>query len=231
LSAAAEVIRILAPDLRRRWARPVSAALPVPRVLAPSNRVAWLRVAAFLAACAAVDAVAAGILLLGTPLPALLEGLAAAVSHGIAVLFMWDLARERPSRRWLCLAAVLAVPFVGAAVATTILVTKGRGSFAIEGRTRARRRPALTTDAIQRLGTQLSPCDALDGGDEEQRRAALWTLSRRRDPEAIALLRRAASSRDPDLALSAALVMDEFCERAEREVDAPGPAEVRHVAG
>jgi HEAT repeat protein len=71
----------------------------------------------------------------------------------------------------------------------------------------------------------------LDGGDEEQRRAALWALSRRGDPEAIALLRRAAAGRDPDLALSAALVLDEVGERAERHLDRLDLAEVRHGAG
>ena len=84
---------------------------------------------------------------------------------------------------------------------------------------------------MQRLGGGLSPYDALDGGDEEQRRAALLALSRRGDPEAIALLRRAAAGRDPDLALSAALVLDEIGERAERRVERLDSAEVRRGAG
>src|SRR6185436_15014643 len=106
-----------------------------------------------------------------------------------------------------------AVPFVGAAVATAMFVTRGRGSIAMERRRKARRQTPLTMAAIQRLWGALSLCDALDGDDEEQRRDALWALSRRRDPEAIALLRRVAAGRDPDLALSAALVMEEIGER------------------
>ena len=82
--------------------------------------------------------------------------------------------------------------------------------------------------SVQRLGTALSPCDALDCGDEEQRRAALSALSRREDSEAIALLRRTAAGRDPDLALPAALVLDEIGERAERRVNRLDPAVVRH---
>jgi len=85
--------------------------------------------------------------------------------------------------------------------------------------------------AMKRLGGALSTCDALDGGDEEQRRAALSALSRRGDPEAIALLRRAAAGRDPDLAMSAALVLDEIGERAEGEADRLEPAEVRYGTG
>jgi len=71
----------------------------------------------------------------------------------------------------------------------------------------------------------------LDCGDEDQRRAALWALSRREDPEAIALLRRAASGCDPDLALSAALVLDEISERAEHRVERLNLTEARHGVG
>ena len=205
-------------------------ASPAFRAIAPLDRMDQRRVPALLAACAALDAMAAGILLVGTPLSPWLEGVAAAVSHGTALLFLSGLACARPSRRWLCLGAVLAVPLVGVAVATASLVAGGRGSTAPGRRTRARRRPALTMAAIQRLGGALSPCDALECGDAEQRRAALVALSRRGDPEAIALLRRAAAGDDADLALSAALSLDEIGERAEHEVDERAPAEVRRVA-
>jgi len=201
------------------------------RVVAPSDPDHRRRDVALLVACAALDAVAAGILLLGAPLAPRLEVPAAIALHATAVLLMCGLARERPSRRWLCVAAVLAVPFVGAAVAAATLVTRGRGTFAIESRRKPRRQSRLTMAEIQRLADALPLCDALDGGDEEQRRDALWALSRRRDPEAIALLRRAAASRDPDLALSAALVMDEIGEHAEHPTDPQDRAEVQHATG
>jgi hypothetical protein len=206
-------------------------AAPTIRVIALSDRVDGGRGVAVVAACAAVDAVATGIVLLGTPLPRSLEWLAAAVLHGMAVLLLLGLARARPSRRWLSAAAVLVVPCVGAAVATAILATRGRGSTSIGRRRKARRRPALTMAAMQRLADALSPCDALDSGDLDERRAALLALSRRRDPEAIALLRWAAASRDPDLALPAALALDEIGERAERQLGRLDRAEVRHAAG
>ena len=206
-------------------------ATPMLRALAPSDREERPYLVALVAACAAIDAVAAGMLLLGTTLPPLLEGLAAAVSHGTVVLLLNGLAGARPSRRWLCVAAVLAVPCVGAAVAAAVLCTNGRGSAAMARRRKARRRPSLTMAEMQRLGEALSPCDALGCGDEAQRRAALSALSRRSDPEAIALLLRTAAGRDPDLALSAALVLDEISEHAERQVGRLDPPEVRHVAG
>ena len=207
------------------------AAAPAVRVIAPADREVRPREAALVAACAALDAIAAGILLLGTPFPPSLAVLAAAVSHATAILLLFGVARARPSRRWLCGAAVLAIPGVGAAVAAAVLVTRGKGS-AVRGRVRrGRRRPALTMAAIQRLGSTLSTCDALDGCDGEQRRAALSALSRRGDPDAIALLHRAVMSGDPDLALSAALVLEEIGERAECQVEPPVPAEVRNGTG
>lgn len=183
---------------------------------------------ALLIAGTVVDAVAAGMLLLGTPLPASLEGLVVALFHGTAVLLVCGLPRARPSRRWLCVTAVMAVPFIGAAVAAALSFTRGHGSIASGHRRRARRQPTLTIAALQRLEGALSPCDALDGGDEEGRRNALSALSRRGDSEAIALLRRAAAGRDPDLALSAALVLDEIGERSERQFDRLAPAEARN---
>jgi hypothetical protein len=233
MSSAAPAIGALAPsDPRRRRADAASAEALAVRDTAPSTRerrppTAAL-VVACVVACAVIDAVAAGILLVGTRLAPSLEGLAVAVLHGTAVLLLSGVSRARPSRQWLCVAAVLAVPFVGSAVAAATLVTKGRGSASLRRRKKPRRRPPLTMAAIQRLGTALSPCDALEHGDEEQRRAALGALSQRRDPEALALLRRAAASRDPDLALSAALVMDEIVERAERRLDPPDRADVGH---
>ena len=200
------------------------------RVVVRSDRVSRPHWAALVVPSAAADALAAGTLLLGTPLPPL-ESLGLAVLHGTAVLLLWEeLACVPPSRRFLCVAALLAVPFVGAAVALATLVTRGRDSAALGLGRRARRRGALTAAAIQRFADALSPLDALECGNEEERRAALYRLSRRRDPEAIALLRRAAAGRDPNLALSAALVLDEIGERAEREAGRLDPVEVRHEA-
>jgi hypothetical protein len=204
------------------------APTPILRVIAPAAVRDRPRVAVLVAACAAVDAIAAWILLHGTPLPPLLDALAATVSHGTAVLLLSGLARTRPSRRWLGSTALLAVPCVGAAVAITILATRGRGLVAKGRRRSSVRRPAASA---QRPVDELSTCDALDCGDEERRRGALSALSQRVDPEAIALLRRAASGRDADLALSAALVLDEIGERAERRQGRSDSVEVQHATG
>lgn len=210
----------------------MSASSPSLRVLALSHPEGRAPAAVLLPACAAVDALAAGILLLGgTPLPRPLELLTAAALHGAAVLLMWTLTGARPSHRWLSAAALLAVPFVGVAVAGAILGTAGRGTATIERHRRSRRKTALTRAELRHLAGALSPCEALESDDEDQRRDAFTALSRRADPEAIVLLRRAAASRDPDVALSAALALDEIGERAERELRRFEPSEVRHGAG
>jgi hypothetical protein len=175
--------------------------------------------ASLLAACATADAVAAGILVLGTPHQPAREGLIAAACHAMAVALMLCLARARSSRGWLFVGPVLAIPFAGVAVAVASFVVRGRGTLAAQRRTTAARSATLTLAAIQRLGNALSPSDALECGEEEQRRAALSALSHREDPEAIALLRRTAAGRRPDLALSAALILDDVGARAERRMD------------
>jgi hypothetical protein len=205
----------------------------VPRALARPDRARHTDRIALVCACVVVDAVAAAvaILLLTMPHPAAPDIFMALALHGIALLPLSGLARERPSHRWLCVSAMLAVPCVGVAVAATALLTRGRGTVARAHRRVAVRRAGLTPAAIRRLGNALSPCDALESGDDEQRRAALMGLARRDDPEAIVLLRRAASGRDHDLALSAALVLDEIGERAEQRVERMDRDEVRRVAG
>jgi len=205
----------------------------IPRALVRPDRVRHTDRIALVCACVVVDAVAAvaAILLLTTPLPSARDILVALALHGIAILPLSGLARERPSRRWLCVTAMLAVPCVGVAVAAAALLTRGRGTVATQRHRAAARRAELTPAAIRRLGNALSPCDALDSGDDEQRRAALMGLARRDDPEAIVLLRRATSGHDHDLALSAALVLDEIGERAEQRAERPDREEVRRVAG
>lgn len=200
-----------------RWSVPAAREDQVPEVVC-------------LGAAAAAEAVAAATLLLGGSLPSSLIWPMAAVSHGLAAWLVAALPRARPSSRWLAAAAVLTVPIAGVAIAMSA-ATRGRGLAAALRRRPAALRPRLTAAALRRLAGALSPCDALASGDADERRSALSTLGRREDPEAIALLRRAVAGRDPDLALSAALVLDEIGERAERRTSRLVPAESRNAVG
>jgi hypothetical protein len=179
--------------------------------------------------CAVMDAFAVSILLVPAPPAASLRIVLAGLAHGVAVLILWGSCRARPSRRWLSAAATAAVPLGGLAVAVVAWTAGGRSS--LETRSRRRARPAtVRLAAIRRLGQTLSPCDALEHGDPEQRRDAVSELSRRGDPEAIALLRRAVARGDGDLALAAALALDRIGERTERQTIWSGSAELRHAA-
>jgi hypothetical protein len=177
----------------------------------------------------AMESVAAGILLVGTPHPRFGLALIAAASHAMASLLLAAVPKVAPSRRLLCVAAVLAVPLAGVGVAAVVLGTTGRG-LAERLRRRARAPSAVSSDMTFRLADALPAVDGLVSGDDEERRTAIAALVRRADAEATAILRWAAASPDPDLALSAALALDEIGERAERHsVRRGAAAEVRHA--
>lgn len=183
-----------------------------------------------IALAAIADAAATAILLRVVPMAPQLPAPTAAALHGAAILMLFTLRRVRASRHALCIAAVAAVPVAGVAIAAITLAGRGRGSASRWRRRRVRRRREPLAAVLERLGNALSPCDALGPNDGEPRRAALLDLSKRSDPEAIALLRWAVAGRDPDLALSAALVLDEIRERAERLTSGRIRVEARRAA-
>ena len=186
---------------------------------------------ACLVASGVCDAIAAGVVLLGTPLPVATEFVVASLAHACALMFVWSLDPARASRRWLNLAVVATIPCLGVFAVATVLSTRGRGPAARRPRPRPRELPILTEDAARRLASALSPCDALGLGDEEERLAALSTLTQRADAEAIALLRWVAAGRDPDHAVSAALALDRIGEHQERGMRRRGFEEIRRGLG
>lgn len=171
--------------------------------------------AAPLAGAAVLDAAAAAMLMGVASLPAMLHAAIAVALHGAAVLLLASRPVAQPSRRWLCLAALLAIPGAGVGIAIVLLGTRTRG-LAVQGRRKgAAPRRAFGVSAALGLRDALSPCEALFCGDAERRGAAVAALVQRDDPESVVLLRRAAAHPDPDLALIAALALDEISERAE----------------
>lgn len=190
-----------------------------------------MRRGAFLA-CAAMEVLASALILSAPWSLASARGLGAAALHLTAVLLLAALPGPPRTRRWLCAASLLAVPGAGAGVALAVLFTEGRGSadpltFLREARRELPSRPGR----VPQPAIPLSPCDALGAGDLEKRRAALTALARRSDPEAVTILRWAAAGSDPDLAVSAALALDEISERAEhRLAGAPISVEAQRAA-
>lgn len=190
-----------------------------------------VRAMPWLVACAALDAFAAALLLVRAPLPAAFTAPVAVTVHAAAILLLHLAMRARASRGTLGAAAALAIPGAGIAVAAALLFTKGRERSPRRSAPRMRVSVSRSMHALRWLGRALCPCDALERGNDEQRRAALVALTRRADREAIALLRRASAAADPELALAAAIALDEIGKRFERDATPRRTGALRRAAG
>ena len=115
------------------------------------------------------------------------------------------------SEKALGAAFVLVLPVVGAALAALALATGGEGELDQAppvdpvGPTGAQR-----VEELRRLGEALPCCEALLSGGLDERRAIIATLTRRADADAVALLRWALGAPDPELAVEAALAIEEM---------------------
>jgi len=135
--------------------------------------------------------------------------LAAALHLGSALPLL--LKRAFPSsQRSLALALGLALPLVGVAVAAMVLGTRGRGELgqAVAEEESTEPAPAENSDVF-RLTEALSCCEALLSAEVEQRRAILSALNHRGDANAIRILRWALGASDTDLAVEAALALED----------------------
>src|SRR3982751_6550305 len=134
---------------------------------------------------------------------------AAAGLHLAAMLPLALLKALSPSERILGLALVFALPVFGALLAVLAL-EHGDGDLVSD----LAQPPSLAVDApggdFGRLAAALPSCEALMAGTMEERRAIIATLVRRSDADAVALLRWALGASDPDLAVDAALALEEM---------------------
>ena len=115
------------------------------------------------------------------------------------------------SERWVGAAFTFAIPVAGAALAMIALGTAGRGEV-VEADPDAAPPEVepLRAEELRRLGEALPCCEALLTGSIDERRAIIATLTRRADADAVALLRWALGAADPDLAVEAALALEEM---------------------
>ncbi|HVV50062.1 MAG TPA: hypothetical protein VHO06_10420, partial [Polyangia bacterium] len=138
----------------------------------------------------------------------------AALSAGalhLAALLPLGLAALAPSERVLGSAFVLAIPVLGAPLAALALGTEGRGEL-LEADPEA---PAAAAEApraeeLRRLGEALPTCEALLAGETDERRAIIATLTVRADAGSVSLLRWALGAANPELAVEAALAIEEM---------------------
>jgi hypothetical protein len=135
-----------------------------------------------------------------------------AVAAGCHLAALLPVAFQRTlssSEMALALSFVFALPIFGAVLAVLAL-EHGDGDV-FSDLTQA---PTYAGEAaggdFGRLAVALPSCEALSSGTVEERRAIIATLVRRGDAEAVALLRWALGASDPDLAVDAALALEEM---------------------
>jgi hypothetical protein len=159
------------------------------------------------------------VLLMGRASP--VTGAAAAALH-LAALAPILLARTlTSSERTLGAAFVFAMPVAGAALAVLSLGTAGRGEvLEADPSAAAGAAEPLRAEELRRLGEALPCCEALLAGGVDERRAIIATLTRRADVDAVALLRWALGAADPDLAVEAALAIEEMTASCEARLAA-----------
>jgi hypothetical protein len=137
------------------------------------------------------------------------------------------LARGVPgSRRFLLFAFGFTVPIVGGAAALLSLANGGADAAqkatddAVDVAGDEATLPAPDAQLVRQLGEALSLPEALLVAGAEQRRAMLWSLGRRGDAEAIALLRWALTAASTELGLEAALALEDVGTGFQKRVDA-----------
>ena len=136
--------------------------------------------------------------------------IAPAALHLLAVAAAGLGTQASRSQRALMAALSLTLPVLGGPVAMVALCTRRRGEV---GEVPAREAPdarPLTVADVHRLVDGLSASESLMSGSPDEKTATVAMLTRHPDAEAIALLRRAVASGDADLAVEAALALEDL---------------------
>ena len=156
---------------------------------------------------AVMDVVAAALILRRPVHGAVIVAGALHLAAVLPILFWRSLAN---SERMLGSAFALSIPVAGPALAAIALGTAGRGEVVEADPDAVADVEPLRAEELRRLGEALPCCEALLAGGIEERRAIIATLTRRADADAVALLRWALGAADPDLAVEAALALEEM---------------------
>ena len=114
------------------------------------------------------------------------------------------------SQRLLSSALTLTLPLVGAPLAAFLLGVAGRNEISQTDPRAKSHLPALTPVELRRMAEGLSCCEALLASSPDERSAILATLSRNPDRDAVVLLRWALASPNPELAVEAALALEDI---------------------
>jgi len=114
------------------------------------------------------------------------------------------------SQRALMAALTLTLPLLGALVAMVALRTRRRGEVGEIPAREAPQKRSLTVADVRRLTDGLSASESLMSGSADEKTATVGMLTRHPDAESIALLRRAVATGGADLAVEAALALEDL---------------------
>jgi len=133
------------------------------------------------------------------------------------ILLAWIAA---PDRRAMIVVVAVLVPVVGPIASLYIDRERGRGGAELlaDPVVLTSSRAMSGAEIAERLVGALPPCEALVSGDADARRATITQLSRRAGSEDIAILRWARNQRDADVAVEAALALNELEQRFEQDL-------------
>ena len=133
-------------------------------------------------------------------------------SHVLAVVAAGFPAGAPGSQRAFMAAFTFALPLVGTGVAVLAIKTRGRGTIVqnvdVDAGTGELQLPTMAD--IHRLTHALPACEALLTGTPDERSATVAMLARYPDAAAIALLRRAVARGESDVAVEAALTLEDL---------------------
>jgi hypothetical protein len=174
-------------------------------VAAPRRR--RLPIAA-VAGAVGIDAVALLVLLIGHGRPA--AYLVAALFHLAAAIPLLAVPGLRGSRRALAVTLGLTLPLAGALVAALALDTTGQSALDVPMPDDDIEAPLPDAGNIRLVAQAPTACEALLSADAEQRRAMVSALGRCGDRHAVSLLRWALTCDDAELAVEAALALEEM---------------------
>jgi len=166
-----------------------------------------------LALATGLDVLAVGTLVLGGVAP--WSCLVAAALHLLACGAAGFPTRHGRSERALMAALTFTLPVLGAPIAMIALGTRRRGEVGQVPAREAPEAPSLTVADVRRLKEGLSAGESLMSGSPDERSATVGMLTRYPDAEAIALLHRALAVGGADVAVEAALALEELSAQLE----------------
>lgn len=157
--------------------------------------------------------------------------LAVQVITGLAIVC--EIRRER---QVLGVAVAVSMPIIGPLATAFVDRTRGRSAHGLLAEPGLPHRAFDGLDVARALVSCPPPCEAIVSGSTESRRAAIGRLADRAAHDDIAILRWARNQQDSDVAVEAALALEDVGQRfddriaAARQAVAATPSAVHHIA-